>query len=76
MVQYGPQASSLLAFMRPEQIVIYALVNTIYVPCVATIAVLGRELGWKNALLISTFTIILALAVGGAARGLLTLFPW
>jgi ferrous iron transport protein B len=75
MVQYGPQASNLLAFMRPEQIVIYALVNTIYVPCVATIAVLGRELGWKNALLISTLTIILALAVGGAARVFFAFFP-
>jgi ferrous iron transport protein B len=74
MVQYGPQASSLLSFMRPDQIVVYALVNTIYVPCVATIAILGRELGWRRAALISTFTAVLALLVGGAARGVLALF--
>ena len=72
MVQYGPQASNLLSFMRPDQIVMYALVNTIYVPWVATIAILGRELGWRRAALISTFTMVLALLVGGAARGLLT----
>ncbi len=72
MVQYGPQASNLLSFMRPDQIVVYALVNTIYVPCVATVAILGRELGWKRAALISAFTVVLALLVGGAARGLLT----
>ena len=71
MVQYGPQASNLLSFMRPDQIIVYALVNTIYIPCVATIAILARELGWRRALLISTFTIALALLVGGAARGLL-----
>lgn len=74
MVQYGPQASSLLTFMRPDQIVVHALGNTIYVPCVATIAILGRELGWKRALLISAFTVGLALLVGGAARGLMSVF--
>ena len=74
MVQYGPQASNLLSFMRPDQIIVYALVNTIYIPCVATIAILGRELGWKRALLISAFTVGLALLVGGAARGLMNFF--
>ena len=71
MVQYGPQASNLLSFMRPDQIIVYALVNTIYIPCIATIAILARELGWRRALLISTFTIALALLVGGVARGFL-----
>jgi ferrous iron transport protein B len=74
MVQYGPQARNLLSFMRPDQIVVYALVNTLYVPCVATVAILARELGWRRALLISGFTVILALLVGGAARGVLALF--
>jgi ferrous iron transport protein B len=68
IAQYGPQASNLLSFMRPDQIVVYALVNTLYVPCVATISILGRELGWRRASLISVFTIVLALLVGGAAR--------
>jgi ferrous iron transport protein B len=76
MVQYGPQAKNLLSFMRPDQIVVYALVNTLYVPCVATIAILGRELGWRRAFLISGFTVILALAVGGAARGLFAVVGW
>jgi ferrous iron transport protein B len=62
--------------MRPDQIIVYALVNTLYVPCVATIAILGRELGWRRALLISGFTMVLALLVGGAARGLFTLIGW
>jgi len=73
IAQYGPQASNLLTFMRPDQIVVYALVNTLYVPCVATISILARELGWRRALWISGFTVILALLVGGAARGILTL---
>lgn len=73
IAQYGPQASNLITFMRPDQIVIYALVNTIYVPCIATISILARELGWRCALLISSFTIALALLVGGTARSLFTL---
>ncbi|HYL79617.1 MAG TPA: ferrous iron transport protein B [Candidatus Acidoferrum sp.] len=73
MAQYGPQASNLLTFMRPDQIVVYALVNTIYIPCVATIAILKRELGWRWAALISAFTVVLALLVGGAAHGIFIL---
>jgi ferrous iron transport protein B len=74
IAQYGPQASNLLTFMKPSQIVVYALVNTLYVPCVATISILARELGWRRASLISAFTVVLALLVGGAARGILSLY--
>ena len=76
MAQYGAQASNLLTFMRPDQIVVYALVNTLYVPCVATISILARELGWRRALLISGFTVLLALVIGGAARGIFRLFGY
>jgi ferrous iron transport protein B len=64
IVQYGATAHNLLIFMTPLQIFIFALVVTIYIPCVATIAVLGRELGWRYALFIMAFTIALALVVG------------
>jgi ferrous iron transport protein B len=72
IAEYGPQASNLLSFMQPHQIVVYALVNTLYVPCVATVSILARELGWRRAALISGFTVVLALLVGGAARGILS----
>jgi ferrous iron transport protein B len=68
IVRYGPQTKSLLDFMVPSQLFVYALVNTIYIPCVATVAVLGRELGWKRAAAIMAFTVVLALLVGGGAR--------
>ena len=54
--------------MTPLQIYIFALVATIYVPCAATIAVIGKELGWRNMVLISGFTIVLSIVVGGAAN--------
>lgn len=68
IVQYGAAAANLGAFMTSNQLFVYALVNTIYVPCIATIAVLGRELGWQRAAAISALTVTLALAAGGAAR--------
>lgn len=52
-------------FMTPIQFFVFALVVAIYVPCVATFSVLGKELGWKSAVLITLSTIGIALLVGG-----------
>jgi len=67
IAQSGPTAQNLLVFMTPLQIFVFALIVTIYIPCVATVAVLGKELGWKNALLLMIFTVVLAIVVGGIA---------
>ncbi len=68
LVQYGAGAHNLLTFMSPQQLFVYALVNTLYIPCVATFAVLRRELGTRAALSIAAFTIALAIGVGGIAH--------
>jgi ferrous iron transport protein B len=68
LVQYGTGADNLLSFMTPQQIFVYALVNTLYIPCIATFAVLKKELGMRPALGIAAFTIALAVVVGGIAR--------
>ena len=70
---YGASATDLRSFMTGDQIVVYALVNAIYVPCIATIAVLSRELGRSQAALICLGTVVTALAVGGAANLVLQL---
>lgn len=57
--------SNLLEFMTPLQLFDFALVVSIYVPCAATVAALKQELGWKDAVLISVGTFIIALLVGG-----------
>ena len=58
-------ADDLSSFMTTSQIVTYAVVNSIYIPCVATIAVMGREIGWRRTTAVSAGTIALALLVGG-----------
>jgi len=50
--------------MTPVQMIVFCLVTMLYIPCIATIAALKRELGSKKALLIVTFEIIFALIVG------------
>ena len=65
---YGPAATDLSTFMTTTQLVVYALVCCLYIPCVATIAVLGRELGRWRAGLISVGTITTALLVGGVVN--------
>ncbi|AKB34249.1 Ferrous iron transport protein B [Methanosarcina siciliae HI350] len=56
------------AVMTPLQMYQFAVITTIYVPCVATIAVLKHELGTKDTTAIVLFTIILALVVGVLIR--------
>lgn len=56
------------------QMVVFVLVTLIYIPCIATIAVLMREFGWRRAVGITVFNILLALLIGGIAYRLLSIF--
>ncbi|MFA5772623.1 MAG: ferrous iron transport protein B [Thermoplasmata archaeon] len=60
-------AASVSSVMSPVQMVVFALVTMLYIPCIATIAVLIREIGWKKASLITTSEIGLAIFIGGIA---------
>jgi len=56
------------------QMIVFALVIMIYIPCIATIAALIREFGWRKALAITFTDITLALLLGGIAYRFLLLF--
>jgi len=61
----GASASSGLSdLMTPTAIFVYALVNTLAMPCISTMAVLGRTLGWKRAATVMFITVSVALVVG------------
>jgi ferrous iron transport protein B len=72
-VQAGGAVVSISSIMTTSQIVTYAIVNAIYIPCLATITVLGRVVGWRRTVYIIAGTIVLALAVGGVVARLLPL---
>ena len=50
--------------MSGLQLYVFAVVSVLFVPCISTVAVLWREMGWKTALLISGYTLILGLGIG------------
>lgn len=57
--------SNFLLVLTPKQIFIYGFVTMIYIPCIATIAMLKREFGTTTALLITIFEFIVAVILGG-----------
>jgi ferrous iron transport protein B len=59
--------------LTPIQMIVFTLVAMFYIPCIATIAALLREFGWKKAMLITVFEIVFAIILGGVALRLLTL---
>ena len=59
--------------LSPVQMVVFTLVAMLYIPCIATIAALVKDFGWKKSLFITVFEIAFAILVGGIAFRLLTL---
>jgi ferrous iron transport protein B len=63
-----------LTSLSAVQMIVFALVVMIYIPCLATIAACKREFGWKKSLGIAAIDIALALVLGGLAFRILSLF--
>jgi len=66
--------TNLALYFSSVQLVVMVLVAMLYIPCVSTIAILGKEFGWKATATISLADIATALLIGGLAFRLLTLF--
>ncbi|MEM2695971.1 MAG: hypothetical protein QXU09_03445, partial [Thermoproteota archaeon] len=56
------------------QMIVFAIVIMVYIPCIATIATLIKEFGWRKALAITITDITLALLLGGIAYRILLSF--
>jgi ferrous iron transport protein B len=63
-----------LGSLTSVQMIVFALVTMIYIPCVATVAALFREFGWKRAVSMIVIDVVLAVILGGIAFRLLSLF--
>jgi len=50
--------------MTRLQIYIFAVMSTLFVPCISTMAVLSRENGWKAAAMITVYTVLLGIGIG------------
>ena len=70
IAQFGFGARSLISFMTPGQLFIFAVVTGLSVPCVATIGALTGEFGWRRALVVSGATLATALGTGAVVARL------
>ena len=59
--------------MSSVQMIVFTIVVMLYIPCIATIGALVKELGWRKALIITGLEITLALFVGGISYRLLSI---
>lgn len=66
--------SNVLLKMTGTQVFTFSIFITFYIPCLATIAALARELNWKKAILISLLTFSLAIILGVASRFIVPFF--
>ena len=57
--------SDFALILTPIQMFVFAFVVMLYIPCIATIAVLVKEFGYKRAAIITASEILLAVGLGG-----------
>jgi ferrous iron transport protein B len=62
------------SIMTPVQLIVLALVSTIYIPCLASILTLASEFGWRKATTVTIMEIGTAILLGGIIFRLLSLF--
>ena len=60
-------------FMTAQQFIVFGLVMSIYIPCLATMTAMYRELGAKDTVLVSIATMAVAVAIGAAFNALLNI---
>ncbi len=66
--------SNFSTVLTGTQMIVYATVIMLYIPCIATIAVLVRQFGYRKALAVTLFEIGFAVLLGGLMFRALNLF--
>jgi ferrous iron transport protein B len=66
--------NSIAHVLTPTQIIVFTIFITFYIPCLATLVALGKEIGKKMTALAAAYTFALATLMGLAARLILPLF--
>ena len=74
MLMQALGTTHVLGVMTAAQILIFTLFVTFYLPCMATLASMLRELGWRLTLAASAALLALAIVISLAARAVLVLF--
>ena len=67
-------STALELFMTPDQFVVFGVVMAVYMPCVATLITMWREIGWKETVGVSVLSIVVAILLGTVTNLLLQVF--
>lgn len=62
--------------MNPAQVVTAMVTITLFVPCIASVLMIGKESNWKIAVLITVIIFPLAVFVGGILYRILSMIGW
>jgi len=73
MLMQALGTTHVLGVMTAAQILIFTLFVTFYLPCMATLASMMRELGWRLTLAASTALLAIAVVISVAARAVILL---
>jgi ferrous iron transport protein B len=71
MLMQALGTTNVASVMSVAQILIFTLFVTFYIPCMATLAAMFRELGWRLTAAASAALLVLAVGISLAARGIL-----
>jgi ferrous iron transport protein B len=71
MLMQALGTNSVASVMSVAQILIFTLFVTFYLPCMATLASMFRELGWRLTAAAAAALLVLAVGISLAARGVL-----
>jgi ferrous iron transport protein B len=69
----GFAGAGLTQLMSETDLVVYALVNAIALPCISSVAVFWRRQGWAKAMLVVASSVALAVVIGGIVARILPL---
>ncbi len=73
MLRQALGVSDFSAGLTSAQMLIFTVFVVFYIPCLATLSALRRELGWRSMLAVSALTVVIALAAGVFVRGVAVL---
>jgi ferrous iron transport protein B len=69
MLRQSLQVADISAALSPEQMVSYTIFVVFYVPCLATLVAIRRELNTRDMLIIAVLSVIIAIVAALFARG-------
>jgi len=68
MLMQAVGTTDIATAMTPAQMMVFTMFVVFYIPCLATITVLWREIGKKQTMVITVLTLIIAILIGALTR--------